>query len=381
MLQVGSDALVQHLQLSEALRNAYLLGVRGGSHLVRVRARLATRRFNFLGPPKMPNFKNLGLSRTMVNQERLNSELIDAVFNQDINNVKLLLDAGADVNAVNEYGFTNLYYAASECNMEIVQLLMSRGADPNLSGNPQTLNDGAKPLHGIAHIPIENACYPIAEFLIKRGADVNAKDNLNDTPLHHAAFRGNSTLISIFIRNGADVNKKGGMIRIPLHNNAYGGDLASCKLLVEAGSNVNSQDSEGKTPLHIAAEKGHPDICRYLVEAGANLEVEDERGDTPFHSATRKSSREPILLLLYELGANPFHKNKEGQTALDIAKAWRQYFPEVVETLKGLEKRYRKKMGWFGWMGGARQHRKTHTRVITKKRSTTKHRRHTKRHR
>ncbi len=278
----------------------------------------------------------------MTEQEKLDSLLFEAVALNKLSEVQSLLDTGANVNVVNMYGFTNLYYAASNCKMEMVQLLVSRGADPNLSGNPQTLKDGAKPLHGIARAPIKNACYPIAEFLIAKGADVNSRDNLQYTPLHDAAFRGNSPLISILLRNGADVNLKGGMGRIPLHNSAYKGDIASCKKLVEAGSDVNSQDANGKTTLHIAAEQGHPDICQYLIQSGADVEAEDQDGNTPLHAATRISDRLPILILLYEMGANPFHKNKAGQTALDMAKGY-TYSPEIAETLEQLERRYRKK--------------------------------------
>jgi ankyrin repeat protein len=74
----------------------------------------------------------------------------------------------------------------------------------------------------------------VARFLVENGADVNAKNNDDDTPLHGAALNGYVDVARFLVENGADVNAK---------------------------------DKNGKTPIDIAREKGHNDIVKLLERA------------------------------------------------------------------------------------------------------------------
>ena len=97
-------------------------------------------------------------------------DIHEAAKTGNIEAIKQHLDAGADVNAMNKYGWTPLFYAVQVDYKEVAELLITKGADLNAKDVK-----GKTPLH-----------YPstkeIAELLIAKGADVNAKDEDGYTP-------------------------------------------------------------------------------------------------------------------------------------------------------------------------------------------------------
>jgi len=98
----------------------------------------------------------------------------EAIFDGNIEAVKQHLDAGTDVNAKDEKGWTPLHEAALGGHKGIAELLIAKGADVNAKDD-----NGWTPLHYTAN-------KEIAELLIANGADVNAKIDDGDTPLAYA---------------------------------------------------------------------------------------------------------------------------------------------------------------------------------------------------
>ena len=141
----------------------------------------------------------------------------------NMNKIKRLIKAGADVNAKDNNGRLPLIFAAWELNKKLIKLLISAGADVNAKGN-----NGESLLHKTLGI------IRTVHILIKAGADVNAQDNDGDTPLHKIA----------------DYKK-----------------LGTVELLISAGADVNAENLNGETPLLLLYD--FVEIRNLLKEHGA----------------------------------------------------------------------------------------------------------------
>lgn len=107
--------------------------------------------------------------------------------------------------------------------------------------------------------------------------------------------------------------------------------------LIDAGANIEAVNSKGKTALHTAAKAGFSKVIQLLLENGANMESRDHQGETPLFSAFRSSIRKKERLvesiqLLIEKGANLQAENKKGRSAKEVFFA-RKDSPELLEKL------------------------------------------------
>ena len=177
-------------------------------------------------------------------QEELDRALIEVVSKGNVDKCERLIQAGADVDATNSFGWTPLHLAALNGYVEVCRLL------------------------------------------IDREADINAMTISNWTPLHHAAFRGHVKVCRLLIDRGASVHAIDDEGLTPLHYAAWWGQADVCRLLIQAGANVNSVDRNGGwTPLHQAAYSGHAEVCRLLIEQGANVNAITLNNETPLDLA------------------------------------------------------------------------------------------------
>ena len=115
-----------------------------------------------------------------------------------------------------------------------------------------------------------------ARDLIAAGADVNEKGKVSG-PLSCAVCWGRTDVVKVLIDNGADVNAKDDSGDTPLHWAAFTGARKITRMLIAAGADVNAKDSEGWTPLHMAALHGQGRIVRMLLAAGADPNISDNR--------------------------------------------------------------------------------------------------------
>ncbi len=126
--------------------------------------------------------------------------------------VRMLIDAGANVNVQTNYGKTPLHWAAWNGRVEVVRMLIGAGADVNLKDN-----DGWTPLHVAAGY----GRVEIARMLIDAKADLNVQDNSEQTPLHRAADNGRVDIARMLIAAGArkDISNIAGKFPYDLTNN------------------------------------------------------------------------------------------------------------------------------------------------------------------
>ena len=111
---------------------------------------------------------------------------------------------------------------------------------------------------------VRNNHLNVVKILIGRGADVNTFSHGLQTPLFQCAGRGYEELADLLIKHGADVNARDGDGATPLHTAAWNGQKAMVKLLLENGAKPVA-DHEGAVPAARASEKGYADIAAILA--------------------------------------------------------------------------------------------------------------------
>ncbi|KAL7921747.1 hypothetical protein ACQKWADRAFT_113122, partial [Trichoderma austrokoningii] len=115
----------------------------------------------------------------------------------------------------------------------------------------------------------------IVQLLLKKGADIEAKDGWGRTPLLWAAENGHEATVQLLLEKGADIEAKDRWDRTPLSRAAEKGHEATVQLLLEKGADIEAKDGWGRTPLSWAAENGHEATVQLLLEKGADIEAKD----------------------------------------------------------------------------------------------------------
>ncbi|CAF1008766.1 unnamed protein product [Rotaria sp. Silwood1] len=201
--------------------------------------------------------------------------LFMATLKDRVDVVKVLIEKGAQVNVKNRYGVSPLLLCAESGNRELVQALVKAGADVNITPQGELAEEnflaGQTPLFGAA----KKGHVEICEYLIENGANVNAITMTGATPLYTATEEGHLDVVILLIRYGADVNQSPkGQVARDLH-------------------------IENQTPLLIACMRNHESIIRYLIESGgANVNVTSERGSSPFLAICQHNNVELARLLI-----------------------------------------------------------------------------------
>ncbi|XP_063053724.1 ankyrin repeat domain-containing protein 27 isoform X2 [Engraulis encrasicolus] len=148
-----------------------------------------------------------------------------------------------------------------------------------------------------------------------------SRDDRGYTPLHVAAFCGQSSLIDLLVSKGAVVNATDYHALTPLHLSCQKGYQGVTLLLLHYKANTDAQDNNGNTPLHLACMHGHEDCVKAMVYFdlhSCRLNIQNDKGDTPLHIAARWGY-EGIIGVLLENGASTAIHNKAKDTPLQCA--------------------------------------------------------------
>ena len=249
--------------------------------------------------------------------------------------VALLIRYGAEVNEISHNVncaypcFSPLTNAAMEGHTQIVELLLTAGANPNL----QTEN-GWTALHEAVKFDQVDLVTQLLAF----GAEPNIQDNMGTIAL---ALSDNLEIFNTLLNAGADAEAVG---ITPLMISSFRGEVERSKQLLEAGADPDALDASTRnSPLLYASVAGHDEIVALLLAAGANpnrqldnLQTELgswKRGWTALHWATRFNQASVVAQLL-AAGADPDMQEgsrTDGMTALQMA-AYLGY-EEIVELL------------------------------------------------
>ena len=163
-------------------------------------------------------------------------------------------------------GEASIHQAARDGNIEAIKRHLEAGTDVNAKNEY-----GYTPISAV----VGGGDKEIAELLIANGADVKAKADNGLTPLHFAAAFGHKEIVELLIAEGADVNAKDDKHKFtPLHDAARQGHKEVAELLIAEGANVNSTDERGETPLDWAMHGKHTETADLLRKHGGKTSAE-----------------------------------------------------------------------------------------------------------
>ena len=187
-------------------------------------------------------------------------------FNSDSETINLLLDYVEDVNFKEEDGSTYLH-TVSYKNSRHIKILLEAGANIEAKDNK-----GRTPLD----FAFERRALPGVKVLLDNGANIS----LTDTEMHDFLFdiikEGNASLIHSLIKRKVNINQTDEHSRTPLH--LCVNKRSAAKVLIENGASLNAQDNEGNTPLHYAINR---QSIKLLIKRGADPNIKNNEGISP----------------------------------------------------------------------------------------------------
>lgn len=258
--------------------------------------------------------------------------LFTAIEKEDVSAVTAALDAGSDVNSVNDTGASALFAAVQKQSYEISRTLVSRGAAVDYV-NEQ--NIGATPLM----MAVAYDRLPIVNMLIENGADVNLIDANGDPAINWAAYYGYTSQAERLLRAGARVDRVGhgnpreiamrrghqpfvdlmaraADIKLPSPDVALLVDAIKAESLegiedaLAVGASANAVDFSGRPVLALAARTGNINIVNLLIGSGADVDAVDEIGFSALMEAARDGKIEVAKQLIAK-GADVNRRAKE----------------------------------------------------------------------
>ena len=214
-----------------------------------------------LEKPKLEQVNTNNIIPIIINTELM--EFIEAIQNGNLE----IEDINTEIDGNND-----LITASGTGNFDMVKYLVKNGADVN-----------ARDISGDTALSIasEKENWEIAKYLIEHGADINT-ECYGKTALIRASETGNFDMVKYLVEKGADINAFYDWDSISaLMKASRFGYLEIVKYLVENGANINAKDYNGWTALMYASTMGYSQIVKYLIEKGADKETESGNSQEP----------------------------------------------------------------------------------------------------
>jgi len=224
--------------------------------------------------------------------------------------VRLLCEAGANLDPRDDRGATALNYATARGSSEIVQYLCDKGAILDLENHER-------------NTPLQLACIngdlKIVRILSAAGAVPN------QSHLYNAICNGHTELVRFLLE--ADISPHDYWRIAPktfLHIACEHGHYKIVCLLIDAGMRLDAVTHERMTPLMLACKGGYTKIVRLLIANGAGLDLQEQRGRTALHTVcgsfniVHEEARTKIVNILVDAGAASDLKATDGSTPFSI---------------------------------------------------------------
>lgn len=205
----------------------------------------------------------------------------------DLAGIQATLDKGVSVNDANHYGMTPTMIAAQAGQLEILQFLISKGADINAYHHLEQCT-----ALGFA---AEEFRPEVVSVLLKAGAKLFFPEQITSNPMVKA------------------------VTRLPKDATEREHQLQVLRMLLDAGGDVNSVDDKGRTPLMMAAETNNAEIVDLLLKNKADPNIKNQDGNTALHVAAQKGNHSIIQVLLLQGKTDPHILNKTDRTPLQVA--------------------------------------------------------------
>lgn len=255
----------------------------------------------------------------------------------------LVKEVGININSKDSNGQTPLHQLASLGLLDQIQFLLETlGAD-------DTIEDhfGLTPLH----LAAKKEKIAVINYLLDKGKiKINFKSRHDSkTLLHIAAGYATQKTIKLLIEKGAEINAQDKHDRTPLFDAVTEGQYGNVQYLIgKQNADASIPDENGRTLLHEASGKGHIKIVKYLISININENKKEEyvnkldnAGNAPLHEATKFSKVTVMEYLVNKAKADLFVKNTLGETVFYCATQYGKLL-KILKKFKVDKKDYKK---------------------------------------
>lgn len=302
--------------------------------------------------------KDIGDNIILKEENRLPIKLIEAIKEGELEKIKELFKAGADVKGVDNSGNTCLHHAACVKNINVFNFILEKAKDngvdlkaPNKAGSTPLdmaiYNENENVIeafekNGIAPktFATKSAVFNGGVSRSSKGSKVNLNTETTYAPTRSTISKVNKDItfsdpdnyfydseIKDLIENLAS-----GLIHAASNPMCYNNDAAVNTKLTEIRENtivlqnkgmlvtiLNAKNGQGETALHVACLNGSPASVKALIEEGADIEAQDKKGRRPLHSAAFNGNPDLVEVLL---GGENARKVKANIEAVENVSGW-----------------------------------------------------------
>ncbi len=173
---------------------------------------------------------------------------------------------------------TGLMLACSSKDTKTVGEFLNKGAKLELTD----MDDGWTALHYAS----QSGCQESVKQLIDKGANIEARTNIDETTLHLAAKHNRFEVVKLLIENNANIEARTNKERTALHLATENNHIEVVKFLIENSANIEAQTDKDETALHIAVKQNYLEVVKLLIENNANIEAKTKQNKTAVYLAT-----------------------------------------------------------------------------------------------